>query len=32
MSDIDILVDIEKPIGFKFFDLWDSIKSDIINV
>ena len=27
ISDIDILVDIEKPIGFKFFDLWDELES-----
>lgn len=25
-SDVDILVDVEKPIGFKFFELWDVIE------
>ena len=25
-SDIDILVEIEKPIGFKFFELWDELE------
>lgn len=26
VSDIDILVEIEKPIGFKFFELWDHLE------
>ena len=25
-SDVDILVEIEKPIGFKFFELWDMLE------
>lgn len=25
-SDIDILIEIEKPIGFKFFELWDKLE------
>ncbi len=25
-SDIDILVDLERPIGFKFFELWDELE------
>ena len=25
-SDIDILVDIERPIGLKFFELWNEIE------
>ena len=25
-SDVDILVEIEKPIGFKFFELWDELE------
>ena len=25
-SDIDILIEIEKPIGFKFFELWDYLE------
>jgi predicted nucleotidyltransferase len=26
-SDIDILVELERPIGFGFFDLWDEIEN-----
>jgi predicted nucleotidyltransferase len=26
ISDIDILVDIERPIGFQFFELWDYLE------
>ncbi|MHA1230079.1 MAG: nucleotidyltransferase family protein [Candidatus Helarchaeota archaeon] len=26
-SDIDILVDLEKPIGLKFFELWDELEN-----
>ena len=26
-SDIDILVELERPIGFEFFDLWDEIEN-----
>jgi predicted nucleotidyltransferase len=26
-SDVDILVEIERPIGFKFFGLWDEIEN-----
>ena len=26
-SDIDILVEIERPIGFKFFSLWDEMEN-----
>lgn len=26
-SDVDILVELEKPIGFKFFELWDELES-----
>ncbi|QTA38214.1 nucleotidyltransferase family protein [Thermosipho ferrireducens] len=25
-SDIDILIEIEKPIGLKFFELWDELE------
>ncbi len=25
-SDVDILVEIERPIGFKFFELWDELE------
>ena len=25
-SDVDILVELEKPIGFKFFELWDELE------
>lgn len=25
-SDVDILVEIEKPIGFAFFELWDELE------
>ncbi|MEZ0343381.1 MAG: nucleotidyltransferase family protein [Caldimicrobium sp.] len=25
-SDIDILVELEKPIGFKFIELWDELE------
>ena len=25
-SDVDILIEIEKPIGLKFFELWDYIE------
>ena len=25
-SDIDILVELEKPIGLKFFELWDELE------
>jgi len=27
LSDIDILVEVEKPIGLKFFELWDELES-----
>ena len=27
MSDIDILVKIESPIGLKFFELWDDLEA-----
>lgn len=26
-SDVDILVHLEKPIGFRFFELWDDLES-----
>ncbi|MGC8678018.1 nucleotidyltransferase family protein [Hydrogenobaculum sp.] len=26
-SDVDILIEVEKPIGFKFFELWDELES-----
>jgi predicted nucleotidyltransferase len=26
-SDVDILVELERPIGFKFFDLWDEMEN-----
>jgi predicted nucleotidyltransferase len=26
-SDVDILVELERPVGFKFFDLWDEIEN-----
>lgn len=26
-SDVDILVEIEKPIGLKFFKLWDELEN-----
>jgi len=26
-SDVDILVNIEKPIGLKFFELWDYLET-----
>ncbi len=26
VSDIDILVELERPIGFKFFELWDELE------
>ncbi len=26
ISDVDILVELEKPIGFKFFELWDELE------
>ena len=26
LSDIDILVELEKPIGLKFFELWDELE------
>jgi len=38
VSDIDILVEIEKPIGFKFFELWDyleellGVKVDLLTI
>lgn len=25
-SDVDILIEIEKPIGLKFFELWDELE------
>ncbi len=25
-SDVDILIEIEKPIGFAFFELWDELE------
>lgn len=25
-SDIDLLIEIEKPIGMKFFELWDNLE------
>ena len=35
-SDVDILVELEKPIEFKFFELWDKLeeilKVDILTV
>jgi len=27
VSDIDILVEIERPIGLKFFELWDDLEA-----
>lgn len=27
MSDIDILVEIERPIGLRFFELWDDLEA-----
>ncbi len=27
LSDIDILVELEKPIGLKFFELWDELEN-----
>ncbi|MHA1846921.1 MAG: nucleotidyltransferase family protein [Promethearchaeota archaeon] len=27
LSDMDILVEVEKPIGLKFFELWDELES-----
>ncbi|MHA1805891.1 MAG: nucleotidyltransferase family protein [Promethearchaeota archaeon] len=27
LSDIDVLVDVEKPIGLKFFELWDELEN-----
>ena len=38
ISDIDILVEIERPIGFKFFELWDyleellGVKVDLLTI
>jgi predicted nucleotidyltransferase len=26
LSDLDILVELKKPIGFKFFELWDKLE------
>jgi len=26
LSDVDILVEIERPIGLKFFELWDELE------
>jgi len=26
LSDVDILVDLERPIGLKFFEVWDEIE------
>lgn len=26
-SDVDILIEIEKPIGFEFFKLWDELET-----
>ena len=31
-SDIDILVEIEKPIGLKFFDLWDWLEKPLSDI
>lgn len=28
-SDVDILVDLEKPIGFNFFKLWDELEEKL---
>lgn len=25
-SDIDILVELERPVGFKYFELWDELE------
>ena len=27
-SDIDILIEIERPIGLKFFELWDELEKN----
>ncbi|MCS7164081.1 MAG: nucleotidyltransferase family protein [Thermodesulfovibrio sp.] len=27
VSDVDILVEIERPLGFEYFDLWDELES-----
>ena len=27
VSDVDILVELEKPIGLKFFELWDELEN-----
>lgn len=38
LSDVDILVDIERPLGLKFFELWDyleeilGVKVDLLTV
>lgn len=26
MSDIDILIELERPIGLKFFELWENLE------
>jgi len=26
ISDLDILIELKKPIGFKFFELWDELE------
>jgi len=26
VSDVDLLVEVERPIGLKFFELWDSLE------
>ncbi|HHN65692.1 MAG TPA: nucleotidyltransferase [Nitrospirae bacterium] len=31
VSDVDILVEIERPIGLKFFELWDNLEN-LLNV
>ncbi len=31
LSDVDILVEIERPIGLKFFELWDNLEN-LLNV
>jgi len=29
LSDVDILVEVERPIGLKFFELWDEIEKTL---
>lgn len=29
VSDVDVLVEIEKPIGLKFFELWDELETTL---